>query len=38
MGVYKLHTVAINSTMTTMVGSVNGVLGGVRHENEDKWR
>jgi hypothetical protein len=36
MSIYELNTVAIDGTTTTMVGSVEGVLSGVRHVDEDE--
>jgi hypothetical protein len=37
MGVDKGMAVAINGTTTTAVGSIDGVLGGVRHVGKDEF-
>jgi hypothetical protein len=37
VGMDEGYTVMINGTMTTAVGSVEGVLGGVRHVDEDEF-
>jgi hypothetical protein len=37
VGMDEGHAVTINGTTTTMVGSIEGVLSGVRHVNEDEF-
>jgi hypothetical protein len=37
MGMDERHAVTINSTTTTAVGSIKGVLGGVRYVDEDEF-
>jgi hypothetical protein len=37
VGMDERHTVTINGMTTTAVGSIEGVLGGMRHIDEDKF-
>jgi hypothetical protein len=37
MGMDEGMAVTINGTLTTMVGSIDGVLGGMRHWQRQVW-